>query len=399
MKLKVLYLFFALHISIYISSQNVVPNCSFENYTTCSYGLIDNATPWCSINPCSYLNTCISDTVHSIPSQSLSPGYPSYQIPHSGNAYASFGFIWPTITANSRYPHVKLTDTLKAGKIYCVTYYVSLWNDCKYSADKMGALLTATPFNCTVTSQNLYTGYTPQVVSPTGYLYNDTLNWQEVSGSFTAVGNEAYLTIGNFFPNAAHTYSLSYPNGVRLLAEYYLDDVSVEEVEIAKTRNDTLIMQGDSAIIGNNLNEAALFSWQPTAGLSCANCPNPIASPSVTTTYTVTKTQCKAVTSDVITVSVSPTGIAEAVCSLSPSKCEAGVKILPNPTNGLINIDSRFEMQRVEITNVAGQLLLLESTNEKMHQINLNNFSDGIYFLRISYPNGLSTAHKVIINH
>jgi hypothetical protein len=75
------------------------------------------------------------------------------------------------------------------------------------------------------------------------------------------------------------------------------------------------------------------------------------------------------------------------------------VKILPNPTNGLINIESRFEMQRVEITNVAGQLLLLESTNEKMHQINLNNFSDGIYFLRISYPNGLSTAHKVIINH
>ena len=385
---------------MYISSQNFVPNPSFETKFDCNGTVIENAIPWCGIRAIGYLNSCINHPYLSVPSQSFSPGHPSFQIPHTGNAYVEVvSFVAIAGAGQPRYPHVPLMDTLKAGKTYCVTYYVSLWNDCKYSIDKLGALFTATPFNCTVTTQTLTTGYTPQVVSPAGILYDDTLNWQEVSGTFMADGTEAYLTIGNFFPNAAHTYSLSYPTEYRNLADYYVDDVSVEEIEIAKAKNDTLIMQGDSAMIGLNNSEAALFSWQPTAGLNCTNCPNPKASPSVTTTYTVTKTQCKSVTSDVITVSVSPTGIAEAVCSLSPSKCEAGVKILPNPTNGLINIESRFEMQRVEITNVAGQLLLLESTNEKMHQINLNNFSDGIYFLRISYPNGLSTAHKVIINH
>jgi hypothetical protein len=281
---------------------------------------------------------------------------------------------------------------LLAGKVYCVTYYVSLWNDCKYSADKLGALFTATPFDCTVGSQNLYTGYAPQVVSTAGVLYDDTLNWQEVSGTFTATGTEAYLTIGNFFPNAQHTYSLSYPAGVRTVADYYLDDVSVEEVEIVKARNDTSIVLGDSIVIGANLGEANLYNWQPTAGLSCTNCPNPKASPSITTTYTVTKTQCKAFTSDVIMVSVSPTGINE-------MNINNAITLQPNPTNGLINISSRYEMQKVEVINIAGQLLLSETATEKTHQLQLQSFSEGIYFVRVIYPNGLSIVKKVIVNH
>jgi hypothetical protein len=327
----------------------------------------------------------------SVPTQYFSPGYPSYQIPHSGNGYAEFGYIWPTSIAVSRYPHVKLIDTLETGKIYCVTYYISLWNDCKYSADKFGALLTATPFNCTVTSQNLYTGYTPQVVSPAGVLYDDTLGWQEVSGSFTAIGNEAYLTIGNFFPNTSHTYSLSYPSGVRQLADYYLDDVSIEEVQIAKARNDTLIMQGDSAIVGANKGEANLYNWQPITGLSCTNCPNPKASPTITTTYTVTKTQCSSVTNDAITVTVSPTGLNELNINNS-------FNLTPNPTNSIININSIYEMQKIEVTNIAGQILLQETINSKTHQLQLNNISQGIYFIKVNYANGLSVTKKIIVN-
>jgi gliding motility-associated-like protein len=35
---------------------------------------------------------------------------------------------------------------------------------------------------------------------------------------------------------------------------------------------------------------ATTYSWTPTNGLSCTDCPNPIASPSLTTTYIVTGT-------------------------------------------------------------------------------------------------------------
>jgi hypothetical protein len=393
-KLKYFYTILYIYICVCGRSQNMVPNGNFEVHFDCTFSLVESSTPWCGVNPVAYLNACISHPYYSVPSQSFSPGYPSYQNTHSGDAYATFGFLLPlSPTTPSRYPHIPLIDTLEAGKMYCVTYYVSLWNDCKYSADKLGALFTTVPFDCTVGNQNLYTGYTPQVVSTPGVLYDDTLGWQEVSGTFTATGTEAYLTIGNFFPNAAHTYSISYPGGVRNLAEYYLDDVSVEEVEVVKARNDTSIVLGDSIVVGVNLGEANLYNWQPTAGLSCTNCPNPKASPNSTTTYTVTKTQCKVTTTDVITVSVSPTSVKEF------GMTNGDLRVLPNPTNGIITISSRFEMQKIEVINIPGQILLSETVNDKSFQIQLQDFSAGIYFVRIIYPNGLSIVKKVIVNH
>jgi hypothetical protein len=148
-------------------------------------------------------------------------------------------------------------------------------------------------------------------------------------------------------------------------------------------------MQGDSTVIGLNNSEAALFSWQPSAGLSCANCPNPKASPTITTTYTVTKTQCKSVTSDVITVTVSPVGINELTINNA-------ITLLPNPTNGYVTINSKFEMQEVELINLAGQILLQENVNNKTHQLQLQSFADGIYFVKISYANGLTVTKKIM---
>jgi hypothetical protein len=150
-------------------------------------------------------------------------------------------------------------------------------------------------------------------------------------------------------------------------------------------------MQGDSAIIGNNLNEAALFSWQPTAGLNCANCPNPKASPTITTTYTVTKTQCKSVTSDVITVTVSPVGIDELV--------NANIfKISPNPTKDILNIDisTSFDITKnlsIKITDVLGKELVL---TEYQKQVDISYLETGIYFVSILQGNKILVTKKVI---
>jgi hypothetical protein len=207
----------------------------------------------------------------------------------------------------------------------------------------------------------------------------------EVSGNFTAVGNEAYLAIGDFFTHAQHFIKDSYPTNCNGLAEYYVDDVSVEEVEIAKAKNDTLIYAMDSVIIGANNSEAALFSWQPSPGLSCTNCPNPKASPSVTTTYTVTKTQCKSVTSDVITVSVSPTSLKEF------GMTNVDLRILPNPANDLVTVTSRYDFEKIELLSITGQVLLKETVNSKTHQLQLQNFAEGIYFVKVSYADYLVT--------
>ena len=379
------------------NSQNLVPNWSFEQNIDCSTPILRNAVDWCSVsNNCTYFYPCESDPFFNTPYQYFNSCFQSYQVARTGNAYTSiYGFISSSTSTPDRYAQVKLIDTLKSNKIYCISFYLSLWNYSQYSTDKIGAVLTPTPFPCLppATAPNYtVTGVIPQIVSPVGVQLDDTLNWMEVSGTYTANGTETYLTIGDFFLQSQHSIVQSYPSNCNGVADYYLDDVSVEEVQIARASNDTLIYAMDSVIIGSNPSEAALFSWQPSVGLSCTNCPNPKASPNVTTTYTVTKTQCKVTTTDVVTITVSPTSINEL-------NITNAITLQPNPTNGIVNISSKYEMQKIEVINITGQLLLSEIVNDKSHQLSLNDFSVGIYFVRVVYPNGLSSIKKVVVNH
>jgi hypothetical protein len=382
-------------------SQNLVPNPSFEQGYDCISGRLDNAIGWYNTNNgvgiSAHMQVCQIDPWVNAPRQYLSTCFQSYQTIRTGNAYSEFAIYTQTTNNDeSKHPSVKLTDTLEAGKIYCVTYFVSMWNNAVYSIDKLGALFTPTPFpyyiTGTTTPSVVIAGqYTPQVVTPPGVVFEDTLGWEEVSGTFTAVGNEAYLTLGDFFLHSQHLIKNSYPTNCNGLADYYIDDVSVEVVEIAKAKNDTLIMQGDSAVIGLNNSEAALFSWQPSAGLSCANCPNPKASPTITTTYTVTKTQCKSVTSDVITVTVSPVGIHELINANS-------IKISPNPATDVLNIDilTSHDVTKelsIKITDVLGKELVL---TDYQKQINISELETGIYFVSIIQGNKTLVTKKII---
>jgi hypothetical protein len=381
-------------------SQNLVPNSSFELNYNCINGRLDNLHDWCQTGggggSSIYFSPCHGDASYSTPYQFYDACFQSYQPVRTGIAYIDIGNYTQSPNNESTIPFVKLTDTLKAGSVYCVTYYLSMANNARYSVDKFGALFTPTPMLCWTgaTSTTAIAGlYTPQVVTQAGVVFEDTLNWMEVSGSFTAVGNEAYLAIGDFFTHAQHFIKDSYPTNCNGLAEYYVDDVSVEEIEIAKAKNDTLIYATDSVVIGKNASEAALFSWQPSAGLSCTNCPNPKASPTITTTYTVTKTQCKSITTDEITVTVSPVGIKEF------GMTNVDLRILPNPANDLVTITSRFDFEKIELLSITGQVLLSELVNIKSHQLQLQNFAEGIYFIRITYPNGLINTKKLMVQH
>jgi hypothetical protein len=380
-------------------AQNLVPNPSFEQGVDCVNPYLVNAIPWCTANSnmgtSAYYQSCQTASLFKTPYQYNDPCMKSYQIPHSGVAYIDIGSFVMSSVQESTVPQVKLIDTLKSGKIYCVTYYVSVWNNAKYTIDKLGALLTPTPFPCFVAggpTVAIAGQYTPQVVSTPSVAIGDTLNWTEVSGSFTAIGNEAYLAIGDFFTHSQHYILNKYPTNCNGLALYYVDEVSVEEVEIAKAKNDTVIYATDSVIIGNNSSEAALFSWQPTTGLSCTNCPNPKASPSVTTTYTVTKTQCKSVTSDVITITVSPTGLTE------EEQLAKNLFIYPNPTKDKITIkinSIETEHFNMRLSDVLGKEIMYDKLKTELDIAFLEN---GIYFLQLYKNDHLLITKKVIKN-
>ncbi|HWY97750.1 MAG TPA: gliding motility-associated C-terminal domain-containing protein, partial [Bacteroidia bacterium] len=54
--------------------------------------------------------------------------------------------------------------------------------------------------------------------------------------------------------------------------------------------NATINIGGDTVITVSGVMPGSTYSWTPTVGLSCNNCPNPIANPIVSTTYVVTIT-------------------------------------------------------------------------------------------------------------
>lgn len=74
------------------------------------------------------------------------------------------------------------------------------------------------------------------------------------------------------------------------------------------------------------------------------------------------------------------------------------MSLVPNPTNGLLTISSRYDFEKIELLSITGQILLSETVNGKTHQLQLQNFAEGIYFVRVVYTNGMSVTKKIIVN-
>lgn len=67
---------------------------------------------------------------------------------------------------------------------------------------------------------------------------------------------------------------------------------------------DVVILSGDNTTLSGSGTSGATFSWSPPGTLSCVSCSNPVATPSQTTTYTLTVTQNGCTATDEVTVTV-----------------------------------------------------------------------------------------------
>lgn len=82
--------------------------------------------------------------------------------------------------------------------------------------------------------------------------------------------------------------------------------VTVNPLPNANAGNDITIPLGTTVIL-NGTGSGNTFNWSPSWGLSCTNCANPTASPSVTTTYTLTVADTNGcVAWDEVTIIVDP---------------------------------------------------------------------------------------------
>ncbi len=213
--------------------QNLVPNPSFENYSSCptSSGYIYEAPPWfqpriwngntTNGSSSDFYNTC---------SNSLNPqaGIPSndfgYQYARTGDGYAgiyvSFGYTY------AEYIEVPLSAPLIANRKYCLSFYVSLSAKYWLATSNIGAYFSTDSLLFVSYSPNVIDSVIPQIDNPSSNILNDTANWMLVSGSFIAAGGEKFMTIGNFHDSINATFQ-SLPWGQGDAAYYYFDDFSM----------------------------------------------------------------------------------------------------------------------------------------------------------------------------
>ena len=211
--------------SISYSQNNLVPNPSFESYSTCpnNGGQIIKAIPWFQpYTPGSstdYYNSCATNALLSVPANSL-----GLQFAKTGDGYAGFQ-TWSGTFDIREYLEVELTDSLIQGTQYCVSFYVSLPEGFGCGTDGVGAYFSqnpvyyASPFFGVLPLQ-------PQMENPSGNVIIDTTEWTLVSGSFVANGGEKFMTIGNF-KNDSATDTVAVKSWGANQSYFYIEDVSV----------------------------------------------------------------------------------------------------------------------------------------------------------------------------
>lgn len=69
--------------------------------------------------------------------------------------------------------------------------------------------------------------------------------------------------------------------------------------------------------------------------------------------------------------------------------------VLPNPTDGMVRIESEELVKSVEIFNPQGERIVINTPNAQSDMIDLSSFATGVYIVRIS--NGVSFAHKRLV--
>lgn len=74
------------------------------------------------------------------------------------------------------------------------------------------------------------------------------------------------------------------------------------------------------------------------------------------------------------------------------------ISVIPNPTNGLLTINSKIELQKIEVMSVEGKVLLIETPTNVSHTLYLQNFSNGIYFVNVYQYDRIVKREKIVLN-
>lgn len=211
--------------------------------------------------------------------------------------------------------------------------------------------------------------------------------------SFTPSGANTYSLNGSFFfstvsPTLAgqYTYSITGTGTNLCVSDPVLSTVTIYSLPVigaAATRTSICLKESVPVIATGGVS----YVW----GNASTNTTITV-SPTTNTFYTVTGTDihgCK--NTATANVSVKPcTGIEELSGGMD-------IKIYPNPTNGIfeVRLISVNDKAQIEIYNAIGQLITMEPVLSEVTGINLKNYSNGVYYVKVKNA-GYEHTVKVI---
>ena len=382
---------------------NLVLNGGFENFVHCpnNFDQIKYATHWHPIDSqgtfpnvplCSpeYCHKC--DTSHAF---GVPQGYWYNHFSRSGNGMAAGVMYFDNAYINAYqrdYLQGQFVSHLISGKVYCITFYVTLAQASQYATNMIGVFIDNGGINVgqdSVGCASPQTSVAPQIFESA--IINDTLNWVKIQGNYTANGTEEFITIGNFF-DATHTDTFRVhtylPNNI---SYYLIDDVSViESNAVANAGVDTAGGVGDTIRIGSH-EDGLPTTWYAigdTTPLGYGG--NLTVTPTATGVYhyVVMLDLCGHVTYDTMTLTVWPAGFVPVF--------KGSVIIYPNPATSELTIEHAVNSE-VTIFDIVGKEVsnFAISTDKKL--VDLCHFPNGIYFVQIvDFRTGLRTVRKIV---
>lgn len=203
--------------------QNLVPNPGFEDTSSCPTALdqIELAIGW------SKPTSGTPDLFHSCNFQ-VPNNYFGNQSAFSGNAYAGLYTYYPLIPDGREYIQIELSDSLLTGIVYRIEFQVSLSDSSNYST-RIGAFLSDSSIN--VWGMNPLP-FVPYIETTGSDNVSDKQNWIKVTNTFTAMGGEKYLILGNFKNDANAEASFTGNGGMAGNPDYdatyyYIDNISL----------------------------------------------------------------------------------------------------------------------------------------------------------------------------
>jgi gliding motility-associated-like protein len=164
----------------------------------------------------------------------------------------------------------------------------------------------------------------------------DDYDWTTTDGAFTCLDPDCKKIRVETINTESH-YTLRLGVGNCTGADAIEKTITIAPTFLTVSPNETICVGQSTQLTAEG---RASYSWTPATGLSCTDCPNPIASPAVNTTYTVTGTTANCTESKTVAVTVIQT-VGPAINNLANTYCvdDAAFALTATPSGGTFTVN------------------------------------------------------------